>query len=131
MLLLALTGGPRLRARRAAQDKVQLNGPDAKKATKRFTRVEFDDLHTRLRGRDARPLLRAGAASQGAVNVIQQCIDRSAAPCRIRLGPPIGAEASTHLSFGLVSEVVHRGVDKRDAGAFGDGVPSAQNPRRP
>ena len=31
----------------------------------------------------------------------------------------------------LFSEVVHRFVDDRGACAFGDGVPSAQDPRRP
>ena len=36
-----------------------------------------------------------------------------------------------HLSFRPVPEVVHRFVDKRDPCAFGDGVPGAQNPRRP
>ena len=53
------------------------------------------------------------------------------APCRIRPGPPIRAEACTHLPFRLFSEVVHRFVDDRGTGAFGDGVPSAQDPRRP
>ena len=53
------------------------------------------------------------------------------APCRIRQGPPIRAEACTHFSFRLFSEVVHRFVDNRRACAFGDGVPSAQDPRRP
>ena len=55
----------------------------------------------------------------------------SAAPCRIRPGPPIRAEACTHLPFRLFSEVVHRFVDDRGTGALGDGVPSAQDPRRP
>ena len=54
-----------------------------------------------------------------------------AAPRRIGPGPPIRAEACTHLSFRLLSKVVHRFVDDRGAGAFGDGVPSAQDPRRP
>ena len=53
------------------------------------------------------------------------------APCRIRPGPPIRAEACTHLSFRLVFEVVHRFIDNRGAGAVGDGVPSAQDPSRP
>ena len=51
--------------------------------------------------------------------------------CRIRRGPLIRAEACAHLSFRLFSEVVHRCVDNRRTCAFGDGVPSAQNPRRP
>ena len=58
-------------------------------------------------------------------------IDRSPTPRRIRPGPPIRAEACTQVPFGLFSEVVHRFIDNRGTCAFGDGVPSAQDPRRP
>ena len=45
--------------------------------------------------------------------------------------PPGRGEASTHLLLHLVSEVVHRLVDNRGTRAFGDRVPSAQDPSRP
>ena len=78
------------------------------------------------------PAKRAPArASHDAVDVLQQRIDGGPAPRRIRPGPPIRAEACTRLPFRLFSEVVHRFVDNRGACAFGDGVPSAQDPRRP
>jgi len=65
------------------------------------------------------------------VDVLQQPIDRGPAPRCIGLRPPIRAKACPRLSFRLFSEVSHRGIDNRDTCAFNDGVPGAQNPRRP
>ncbi len=54
-----------------------------------------------------------------------------AAPAAYAARPPIRAEARTRLSFRLFLEVVHRLLDNRGTGAFGDGVPGAQDSRRP
>jgi hypothetical protein len=61
----------------------------------------------------------------------QQRIDGGHASRRICPGPLVRAEASPHLSFGVLPEVVYRFVDNRCTSAFGDSVPSAQNPGRP
>src|SRR5512145_3556577 len=74
--------------------------------------------------------LRRGLA-ESAIDVLQQRIDGSPAPSRICAGPQVGAEACTRSAFSLFLEVGHRLVDDCDTCAFGDGIPGAQNPRRP
>jgi hypothetical protein len=46
-------------------------------------------------------------------------------------GPPSRAQSRARLAFCRVLDVAHRRVDDVDAGARGDGVPRAENPRRP
>jgi hypothetical protein len=58
-------------------------------------------------------------------------IDRIPAPGGIRPDPPIGTEARSRVSFCLFPEVVYRAIGNRDACAFNDGVPDAQDPRGP
>src|SRR5262245_56614114 len=65
------------------------------------------------------------------IDVLQQRIDGGTAPGCIGTVPPIRAEPCTRLPFGLVSQVMHRLVDNRDACARGDGLPVAQDTRRP
>ena len=73
----------------------------------------------------------AGEASRDAIDLLQQRIDGCPAPCRIRPGPSLSTEASARISFGLLSQIVHRLVDNRGTRTFSHGVPSAQNPCRP
>ena len=67
----------------------------------------------------------------GVIDILQQRIDRGGAPCRIRLGPPIRAEACTRLAFRLFTEVVHLGIDNRDPVLSMTASRAPQNPRRP
>ena len=52
-------------------------------------------------------------------------------PAAYSTGPPIGAKACANLPFRLFLEVVHQFEDHGGTCALGDGIPSAQNPRRP
>jgi hypothetical protein len=51
--------------------------------------------------------LRWRATSRGAIDVVDQRVDRAHAACRIRPRPPIRAKPRAHFSFRLVFEVVH------------------------
>src|SRR4029450_10086232 len=51
--------------------------------------------------------------------------------CVMCVCPPIWAEASTRLSFGVFLQVPHRFVDHGDACAFPDAVPDADDSRCP
>src|SRR5262249_10365903 len=74
---------------------------------------------------------RGGGLATSAVDVLQQRLDRGAASDRVGLRPSIGAQAGACVPFGSFPEVAHGSVDDRDPGAFGDGVPDPQDPRRP
>src|SRR5688572_30401708 len=67
----------------------------------------------------------------GAIDVRQQRVDRGLAPCGIRTGPLRVAETATGLSLRELSETENRFVNDDGSGAFRDGVPGSQNPRRP
>ena len=60
-----------------------------------------------------------------ALDVLQQRIDRRAAPRRIRAFPSTWTEAHARVLFGLLPKVVDRVVDNGRAGALGDGELSA------
>ncbi len=65
------------------------------------------------------------------LDVLQQRLDRGAAARLIGPSPTLLAEAGARISFGVLSEIVHRGIDNRDPCTFNDGVSGAQDPRRP
>jgi len=56
---------------------------------------------------------------------------RRPAPGGVRNRPPIRAKACTNLPFRLCLEVVHQFEEDLGARALADGVPRAQDPRRP
>jgi len=56
---------------------------------------------------------------------------RRPAPGGVRNRPPIRAKACTNLPFRLHLEVVHQFEEDLGARALADGVPRAQDPRRP
>ena len=64
------------------------------------------------------------------MSIINESIEvtRPAAYAWLHRSGPRRARASRSACF---SEVVHRLVDNRDPCAFGDGVPGAEDPRRP
>ena len=67
----------------------------------------------------------------GALDVVQQRVDRGAAARVIRARPPFGSQASTRLLFGAVPEIAHRLITLGRSRAFGDGVPGCQYPGHP
>src|SRR5262249_47905495 len=66
-----------------------------------------------------------------AIDVLQERIDRGAAPCCICSNHAIRAEVGSHFLLGMLLEVLHRLVDGRGPGPFGTGVPNAQDSRGP
>src|SRR4029453_16240902 len=68
---------------------------------------------------------------QGGVDVLDHRVDGGDAPCRISPAPAIRPKAGAGLAFRLFPQILYRSVDHRDTGAFGDGMPGAENPRRP
>src|SRR6185312_5576895 len=66
-----------------------------------------------------------------AVDFLQQRIHRCPTPCLVRVGPPVVAEAAPDLLFDTTVELAHGVVDDGGAGAVGDFVSSAEDPRRP
>src|SRR6478672_1348135 len=81
--------------------------------------------------RDPGSVVRESTLSNGAIDVLDQRIDRGHAPGRIGALPAIGAKASAHLRLRPISKIVHRLVDDCRARAFSDGVPDTQDPSAP
>jgi hypothetical protein len=46
----------------------------------------------------------------GAIDILQQRVDRELPPCRMRARPPIGAEACAHVALGVFLEAVKRPI---------------------